>query len=168
MGITRSGRFHLDPSESRCGKGFRRSERVGQQAKRMVTGGDAEAAGTGPRDARSVAFAQYLRRSAAAFSVSADATDIASTAEAGMALLDAALIAESLPAHDQGVRVLSEAGLFESMPDGRAAFVETPPIRAAVRRALVSDVEGGAAIIARLVATAAAQDDPPSGRGPHL
>jgi hypothetical protein len=131
----------------------------------MVTGGDAGAAGTGPRDARSVALAEYLRRSAAAFSMSADLTGVASTAEAGMALLDAARIAESLPAHDRGIRVLSEAGLFESMPDGKATFVETPEVGAVVRRALVSDAEGGAAVIARLVATAAEPDDPRKGEG---
>ena len=118
-------------------------------------------AGTGSDDARSIAFAEYLRRSAAAFSMSADVTDTAGTAEAGMALLDAALIAESLPTRAAEIRRLSEAGLFESMPDGRAAFVEVPQIRAAVQRALVSGAEDGAAIIGRLVATAAALNDLP-------
>ena len=124
-----------------------------------------EAAGTGSEDARSVALAEYLRRSAAAFSLSADARDAAYTAEAGMVLLDAAVIAESLPAHHAGLRVLSEAGLFESMPQGKAVFVEVPEIRAAVQRALVSEEEDGAAIIAKLIATAAALDDPPDGDG---
>ncbi len=113
-----------------------------------------------PDDARSVALADYLRRSAAAFSMSADVTGAASTAEAGMALLDAAVLAESLSGEDARIRVLSEAGLFESMPGGRAGFVEVPEIRAAVLRALVSGAEDGAAIIAKLVATAAALDDP--------
>ena len=123
-----------------------------------MTGGE----GDGPRthDARAVALADYLRRSAAAFSMSADVTGAAGTAEAGMALLDAAVIAESLPGEDAGIRVLSEAGLFESMPGGRAAFVEVPEIRSAVLRALVSGAEDGAAIIAKLVATAATLDDP--------
>jgi hypothetical protein len=127
----------------------------------MVNAG--EAAGTGSEDARSVALAQYLRRSAAAFSLSADVRDAADTAEAGMALLDAALIAESMPADNEGLRALSEAGLFESMPHGKAVFVEAPQIRAAVQRALVSDEEDGAAIIAKLVATAAAMEDPRDG-----
>ncbi len=83
-----------------------------------------------------------------------------------MVLLDAALIAESLPPHDEGLRVLSEAGLFESMPHGKAGFVEVPEIRACVQRALVSDEEDGAAVIERLIATAAAMDDPPDGDGP--
>jgi hypothetical protein len=113
-----------------------------------------------------MALAEYLRRSAAAFSMSADVTDAARTAEAGMALLDAAVIAESLSSEDRGIRVLSEAGLFESMPDGRAAFVEIPEIRAAVLRALVSGGQDGAAIIANLVATAATLDDPYGDRHP--
>lgn len=120
---------------------------------------------TESEDARSLALAEYLRRSAAVFSLSADVTGAASTAEAGMVLLDAALIAGALPAHHDGLRVLSEAGLFESMPNGKAAFVEVPEIRAALHRALVSDAEDGAGIIAKLVATAAALDDPPDGDG---
>lgn len=127
----------------------------------MVVG--REPTGGGSEDARSVALAEYLRRSAAAFSLSADVTGVAGTAEAGMVLLDAALIAEALPTSHAGLRVLSEAGLFESMPDGKAAFVEIPEIRAAIQRALVSDAESGAAVIAKLVATAAVLDDPPRG-----
>lgn len=77
-----------------------------------------------------------------------------------MALLDAAAIAESLPSDDEAIRVLSEAGLFESMPGGRALFVQVPAIRAAVLRALVSDAENGSAILAKLVAAAVTLDDP--------
>lgn len=120
-------------------------------------------ASTRPGDVRSLALADYLRRSAAAFSLSADVTGTPSTAAAGMVLLDAAKIAESLRTDDPEIRILSEAGLFESMPGGGAAFVEVPEIRAAVQRALVSDVEDGAAVIAKLVATAAALDE--SSRG---
>lgn len=83
-----------------------------------------------------------------------------------MALLDAADIAESLASADPGIRVLSEAGLFESMPGGRAALVEVPEIRAAVLRALVSGAEDGAEIIAKLVATAATLNDPYGERNP--
>lgn len=79
-----------------------------------------------------------------------------------MALLDAAAIAETLASDDAAIRVLSEAGLFESMPGGGALFVEVPAIRAAVLRALVSDAEDGAAILAKLVATAAELGDPDS------
>jgi hypothetical protein len=129
-----------------------------------VTNGRGETDGARSDDARSVALAEYLRRSAAAFSMSADVTGVASTAEAGMALLDAAVIAESLPSEDASIRVLSEAGLFESMPGGRAAFVEIPEIRAAVLRALVSGAENGSVVIANLVATAETLDDPYGGR----
>lgn len=129
----------------------------------MVNAG--EAAGTGPEDARSLTLARYLGSFAAAFSLAADVRDAASTAEAGMALLDAALIAESLPALHDSLRVLSEAGLFEAMPNGKAFFVEIPEIRAAVQRALVSDAEDEAGIIAKLVVTAAELDDPPYGDG---
>lgn len=124
-----------------------------------MTGGEGEGHGGSPVDARCVALAEYLRRSAASFSMSADSTDGARTAEAGMALLDAAVIAESLPSDDAGIRVLSEAGLFESMPGGRALFVEVAAIRAAVLRALVSEAEDGRAIIAKLVATASSLGD---------
>lgn len=120
----------------------------------MTTGDPA-----GAPDPRAAALADYLRRSAAAFSMSADVTGVASTADAGMALLDAALLAERLPSGDATLRVLSEAGLFESMPGGRAAFVEHPDVRAAILRALVSGEEDAACIIAKLVATAATLDD---------
>ena len=145
-------------------------ERVCSTSKYTVSSGEGEADGGPPVDARCVALAEYLRRSAASFSMSADSTDAARTAEAGMALLDAAVIAESLPSDDAGIRVLSEAGLFESMPGGRASFVEVAAIRAAVLRALVSEAEDGRAIIAKLVATAAKLGDfgesHPRGREP--
>ena len=142
-------------------------ERVCSTSKYTMTSGEGEADGGPPVDARCVALAQYLRRSAASFSMSADSTDGARTAEAGMALLDAAVIAESLPSDDAGIRVLSEAGLFESMPGGRALFVEAAAIRAAVLRALVSEAQDGRAIIAKLVATAArlGDDGDPHPRG---
>lgn len=132
-----------------------------------MTGGEIEGHDGSPVDARCVALAEYLRRSAASFSMSADSTDGARTAEAGMALLDAAVIAESLPSDDAGIRVLSEAGFFESMPGGRALFVEVAAIRAAVLRALVSEAEDGRAIIAKLVATASklGDDGEPHPRG---
>ena len=61
--------------------------------------------------------------------------------------------------------MLSEARLFETMPNGQAIFVGIPEIRAAVQRALVSDAEDGAGIIAKLVVTAVELDDPPYGDG---
>jgi hypothetical protein len=115
-----------------------------------------------PADAaepRAVALADYLRRCAAAFSMSADVTDVDSTAEAGMALLDAAAVAEALSSDDGRIRILSEAGLFESMPDGEARFLETPQVSAAIRRTLVSAPQGGEEILSELVA-AVAPDEP--------
>ncbi|HET6915165.1 MAG TPA: hypothetical protein VFH56_03660 [Acidimicrobiales bacterium] len=87
--------------------------------------------------------------------MSADVTDSSRTAELGMALLDAAQIAEAMPGTDPRIRVLSEAGLFESMPGGQAAFIEVPEIRRAVRRPLVCGPQRGTAIIAQLTATVA-------------
>ena len=105
-------------------------------------------------DPRAAALSWYLRRTAAAFSMSADVTDSASTADLGMALLDAARIAEAMSMADPRIRVLSEANLFESMPEGGAVFLEVAEIRRAVRRTLVSGPQDGSSIIAELVATA--------------
>ena len=49
--------------------------------------------------------------------------------------------------------MLSEAGLFESMPGGGARFLETLQIRAAIQRPLIRDPQDGEQIIAYLVAT---------------
>lgn len=114
-----------------------------------------------PEDPRAAALAAYLRRWAAAFSLSADTTHLSSTAEAGMALLDAASVAESMPPDDERIRKLSEAGLFESMPGGQATFLETPEIRALICRPLSSEAQSGVAIVAQLVAAAAAPGGPP-------
>lgn len=99
-------------------------------------------------------MADYLRERAAAFSLSADVRESQSTASAGMALLDAAHIADAMPTNDPRLALLSEAGLFESMPGGRARFLETLQIRAAIQRPLVRDPQDGEQIIAYLVATA--------------
>jgi hypothetical protein len=108
----------------------------------------------GKPDARASALADYLRSRAAAFSLSADVMASQSTASAGMALLDAADIADAMMTNDPRLALLSEAGLFESMPEGRALFLETSTIRAAIQRALVGDPQGGQQIIAHLVAAA--------------
>lgn len=115
---------------------------------------NANGAGPSGADPRAAALSRYLRRTAAVFSMSADATDSPSTADLGMALLDAARIAEAMPSADPRIRVLSEAHLFESMPEGRAVFIEAAEIRRAVRRTLVSGPQDGASIIAGLITTA--------------
>lgn len=111
------------------------------------------ATGPGAPDARAAALADYLRERAAAFSLSADVMGSQSTAKAGMALLDAAHIAEAMTPDDPRLALLSEAGLFESMPEGGALFLETSEVRAAIQRPLVRDPQGGEQIIAHLVAT---------------
>lgn len=117
------------------------------------------------QDARSVALAHYLRHWAEAFSLSADSTQSERTAEAGMALLDAAILAEWLPGDDHRIMALSEAGMFETEPEGRARFVETPEIRAAIQRPLVSKALDGPAILDLVVSTALALDDQTGNQG---
>jgi hypothetical protein len=105
-------------------------------------------------DARAHALADYLCQRAAAFSLSADVTDEQHIARAGMALLDAAHIARELPPEDDRLKVLSEAGRFETMPDHTARFVETEQLRAAVQRPLSGESMTGNAILELIVETA--------------
>jgi hypothetical protein len=65
-----------------------------------------------------------------------------------------------MPASDARLQMLAEAGLFESLPDGEVVFVETPQIRRAIWRPLASDREGSSTIITKLMATAAAFQEP--------
>lgn len=106
------------------------------------------AAGTDPRAA---ALAVYLRRHASAFSMSSDVNKEPHIARAGMALLDAAELAEGLFPWDPRLVALSEAGRFESMPDNTALFLETAALRAAVQRPLAGDPMSGPEILALLV-----------------
>lgn len=108
-------------------------------------------AASGPWDSRAVALAAYLREKSGAFSLSADTTDSMPTARAGMVLLDAARLAERLGRNDPIVVELSEAGLFESMPGGRARVVETPEVLRAIQRPLAGDVVDGAGVLAAIV-----------------
>jgi len=105
-------------------------------------------------DPRAMALASYLRERAAAFSLSADATNEQHIAAAGMALLDAAAIAEHLPAGDARLRDLSLAGRFETMEEGFSTFVETADVRAVVQRPLAGSPMSGEDILTMLVATA--------------
>ncbi|MGH3317101.1 MAG: hypothetical protein ACRDO0_13235, partial [Nocardioidaceae bacterium] len=95
----------------------------------------------------------YLRQRAADFSFSADVNDAQTTARAGMALLDAALLAEAMPERDRRLRELSEAHCFESLPEREARFLETPAIRSAVQRPLSGEPMTGAQVIDLIVAT---------------
>ena len=101
-----------------------------------------------------MALAEYMRERAAAFSLSADVNDADQIAQAGMALLDAAAIAETLPTDDPTLIALSEAGRFESMPGDKAHFVETPRLRAVVQRAISGAPMAERQILALLVDSA--------------
>jgi hypothetical protein len=103
-------------------------------------------------DPRAAALGAYLRQRAAAFSMSADVNDEQHVAAAGMALLDAADLAEGMRSEDQRLLSLSEAGCFETMPKGGAVFVETDAIRAAIQRPLVGTAMSGSEILTLVVA----------------
>jgi hypothetical protein len=105
-------------------------------------------------DPRGPAVATYLRDRAAAFSLSADVTTQQHVALAGMALLDAASIAEHLPSGHHVLTQLSEAGCFESLADGGTRFVESEQLRAAVQRPLSGVPMSGLDILELLTAAA--------------
>ena len=105
-------------------------------------------------DPRAAALAHYLREQAAAFSLSADATGEQHIADAGMALLDAADLAGRLRADDSQLETLTLAGRFEAMPGGATRFVDSPDLRAAVRRPLSGSSRSGKEILALVVTTA--------------
>lgn len=113
-------------------------------------------AGTGP-DPRAQALARYFRERAAAFSLSADSAEEQHIAAAGMALLDAAGVAEQLPGTDPRLARLTRAGRFESMPGGGSRFVETDNTRRAIRRPLSGAAMSGEEIL-DLVAESAWDD----------
>ncbi|HEX7746786.1 MAG TPA: hypothetical protein VF462_16180 [Micromonosporaceae bacterium] len=110
--------------------------------------------GSDAPDARAEALADYLSQRAAAFSFSADVTDEQQIAHAGMALLDASTMAAKLLPTDERLAALSEAGLFETMPGGKAVFLETAELRAAIQRPLSGTPMTGQQILALLVDTA--------------
>jgi hypothetical protein len=105
-------------------------------------------------DPRARALACYLRQRAAEFSLSADFNDAQATARAGMALLDAADLAELMHGSDPRLRSLSEALRFESMPNHEARFLETQPIRAAMQRPLTVPDMTGRQVLDLLITTA--------------
>ncbi|GAA4715743.1 hypothetical protein [Phytohabitans rumicis] len=107
-------------------------------------------------DARAAALAAYLYQCAAAFSLSADVSDAHHVARAGMALLDAARLAETLRPTDHRLTALSEAGCFETMPDKEAVFLEPAGLRAAILRPLSGGQVSGNDILSAVVAAARA------------
>jgi hypothetical protein len=105
-------------------------------------------------DPRGLALADYLRAQAEALSLSADSTGEQHIARAGMALLDAAALAEHLPATDRRLRALSLAERFETMPNGASRFLGTPDVAAALRRPVSGSSMSGEQILNLLVAVA--------------
>jgi hypothetical protein len=71
-------------------------------------------------DPRAAALAEYLRQRAADFSWLANLNDTQYTALAGMVLLDAAALAEAMPAGDERLCELSWRHRFTSAPHGWA------------------------------------------------
>ena len=71
-----------------------------------------------------------------------------------MALLDAAALAEHLPAADRRLLALSLAERFETMPDGASRFIETQDVRAALRRPISGASMTGEQILDHLAAIA--------------
>jgi len=105
-------------------------------------------------DPRALALAGYLRDRAAAFSLSADSTGEQHIASAGMALLDAAEVAERLSAVDTRLATLTRAGRFESQQDGTSRFLETDGVRRVIQRPLSGAPMSGQEIVDLLVASA--------------
>jgi len=97
----------------------------------------------GGADPRGEALAVFLRHAAAMFSMSADETDQAAVASVGMILLDAAKNSEHLSRADQRLAVFSDAGCFESMPDGSVRVVEPDVLHRGLLRLLASPVVSG-------------------------
>lgn len=98
---------------------------------------------TPPSDPRGAALADFLRGEARALSLFADVTGTMHVARAGMAMLDAALLAERLAPGDRVLVCLAEAGLFESMPQNRARFSATTEIHRAVHRPIAGRIQDG-------------------------
>jgi hypothetical protein len=108
------------------------------------------------RDPRGEALAEFFRREAGAVSLSADVTGQVHLVHVGLALLDAATLAQDLAVDDPVLVQLSEAGCFESMPGDRARFVSTAEIHRALLRPISGTAEVGEDIL-RSVVTAAGQ-----------
>jgi hypothetical protein len=103
-----------------------------------------------PLDPRAAALAAFLRTRASLYSLSADVNNSPRIAEAGMALLEAAAIAEQLGSRDPLLVRLSEAGMFESMPNQEATVVSTPEIDRILQRPIAGGSRDGLTILGEL------------------
>jgi hypothetical protein len=72
----------------------------------------------------------------------------------GLALLDAAALAEGMVADDPVLVSLSEAGCFESMPDQQAIFVNSEEIQRAILRPVSGVSEPGPTILTNVAVAA--------------
>jgi hypothetical protein len=98
-------------------------------------------------DPRSLALSVFLREQAAGFGLSAEANDSPHIADAGMALLAAADLAESLYSREPLLVQMSERGMFESMPDHGACVVARDAVSRFIRRGVLEGPRGPEAIL---------------------
>lgn len=138
---------HCDPSTALTGPGLETAAADPTGRARPGCGGHTRWMDGRIVDPRAQALADYLRERAAAFSLSADSTGEQHIADAGMALLDAASLAERLPATDRRLEALSRAGCFEAMRGGTTRFAETSDLRAVVQRPLAGTPMSGEQIL---------------------
>jgi hypothetical protein len=107
-----------------------------------------------PVDPRATALGAFLRSRAALFSLSADVNNSPRIAEAGMALLEAAELAEGLPSVDPLLAEMSEAGVFETMPGQGAKVVHTPEIDRLLQRPIFGESRDASTILRDLARAA--------------
>lgn len=103
---------------------------------------------------RAAALAHFLRREAGAVSLSAQMTGNFYLVHVGMAMLDAAVLAQDLKVDDPILLRLSQAGCFESMPGEKSKFVSTDEIQRAILRPVSGTAEAGATILQSIVTAA--------------
>jgi hypothetical protein len=104
-----------------------------------------------PRDPHAGALADFLRREAAAVSLSLEMTGFDRLVHVGLALLDAAAHADRLPTGDAALAAFSDAGLFRSAPDGVLRFVATSQIQHVLLGPVHGALESGEEVLAHLV-----------------
>lgn len=104
-----------------------------------------------PTDPRATALAGFLRERAALFSLSADVNNSPHVAEAGMALLEAAAIAQDLRPMDPLLVGMSERGLFESMPNGGSRVVDSDELGRSLSRSILGKPRDGRRVLKDLL-----------------
>ena len=105
-------------------------------------------------DPRAGALAEFLRREAAAVSLSLEMTGFERLVHVGMALLDAAAEADRWREGDESLTALSAAGLFRSSPGGALRFVADSRIQRVLLSPVHGELQTGEEVLAHLVAAA--------------